>query len=84
MNREQRRELKKKKTSDEEKKLSDKIFLFKKLPDHCSVCSEPFDKTDKKMAFSWKVVVRQESVRLFCPQCTAKAKEVVDGTQKNQ
>ena len=30
------------------------------------------------MGESWKVVVRQEVVRLFCPECVDKAKEVLE------
>ena len=76
MNRDQRRGLKKKKVSKEEKKLSDKIFLFEKLPDQCSACAEPFDKSDKEKVQSWSVVIRNknEKVTLFCPACIDKMK----------
>jgi len=76
MNREQRRTLRKKKLSEEEKKLSDKIFLFEKLPDQCNACEESFDKTDKSMVQSWSVVIRNknERVTLFCPECIDKMK----------
>lgn len=74
MNRAQKRALKHKKVSEEERKLSDKIFLFNKLPDKCNVCEDPFDKTDKHMVQSWSVVIRSETeaVRLFCPMCIEK------------
>jgi len=29
------------------------------------------------MVFSWSVVVKQETVRLFCPECIEKTKEVL-------
>ena len=80
MNREQRRALKKKKVSEEEKKLSDKIFLFEKLPDKCNACMAPFDKTNKAMVQSWSVVIRNknERVTLFCPECIDKMKTYME------
>ena len=80
MNREQRRALKKKKVSEEEKKLSDKIFLFEKLPDKCNACKAPFDKTNKAMVQSWSVVIRNknERVTLFCPECIDKMKTYME------
>lgn len=84
MNRKQRRKAKKKLTPSEQN-LSEKIFLFNKIPDACNTCAEPFDKKDKAMALSWKVVIREEKqqVRLFCPVCINKAKEAIDASQKN-
>ena len=78
MNRAQKRALKHKKVSEEERKLSDKIFLFNKLPDQCNVCEDPFDKTDKHMVQSWSVVAKQETVRLFCPDCIKKTQEALN------
>lgn len=80
MNREQRRALKKKGITDEEVKLSDKIFLFNQLPDKCSACESPFDKEDRQMVFAWKVVVRDDTVRLFCPVCVKKAQDYMEDT----
>ena len=80
MNREQRRTLKKRKESKEEKKLSDKIFLFEKLPGKCTACAEPFDKTNRAMIQEWSVVIRSknESVKLFCPKCIDKTKALIE------
>ena len=78
MNREQKRKLKKQTVADEN--LSQKIFLFNKIPEKCDTCHEPFDKQDRKMAADWRVVVREEEelVRLFCPECCNKASKVVN------
>tara|TARA_Y100000310_G_scaffold303878_1_gene342562 strand:+ start:196 stop:450 length:255 start_codon:yes stop_codon:yes gene_type:complete len=82
MNRRQRRaqEQAEKKMSKEEKKLSEKIFLFNSLPQTCSACKKEFDKSNKDMVCSWKVVVRgdDKKVNLFCPDCIAKTKEILD------
>ena len=87
MNRKQRRTIDaKRRKGDSEQVMADKLFMFGKIPHKCSVCEEPFDKTNRDMVFSWKVVVReqQESVTLFCPDCIKKTQEVLNGTEKNQ
>jgi len=83
MNREQKRALKKKGVSDEEIKLSDKIFLFNQLPDKCTACENSFDKKDRQMVFAWKVVIREDTVRLFCPDCIQKTQEVINEHEKD-
>ncbi len=62
-----------------EKDLKEKMNMFDKLPDECSVCDEPFDKKNRDMVNSWNVVVRtrQEVVRLYCPACWKKATDVL-------
>ena len=78
MNRQERRLMEKKMGKDSTKNLSEKIFQFNKLPESCSACRKSFDKKDKEMVESWNVVVRQEAVRLFCPDCINKTKEVLN------
>ncbi len=78
MNRQQRRAMKKhagKKSTDE---MSNHVALFGKLPTSCCACDKSFDKKDKKMVQSWNVVVKQEIVRLFCPECIEKTREVLN------
>ena len=77
MNRKQRRALEKQVGGKTSQNFSDKISQFNKLPEQCSVCEEEFDRTDREMLKSWSVVIRQEIVRLFCPCCMGKAKQVV-------
>ena len=81
MNRKQRRKdaKTKKKLTPSERNLSEKIFMFDQIPDACTTCAEPFDKADKGMAFSWRVVVHEskQRVRLFCPECINKTKEAL-------
>jgi len=74
MNRKQRREAKKRYGPDASKDISEKIFQFNKLPDMCTACQKEFDKKNKDMVQSWNVVVKQEVVRLFCPECIDKTK----------
>ncbi len=64
----------------QKKDLNQKMGMFDRLPDECSACEKPFDKRNKEMVMSWNVVVRAEEkiVRLYCPECWGKAKEVVE------
>lgn len=87
MNRKQRRTAEaKRQKGDSKQVMEDKLMMFGHLPDSCSACEKSFDKTNRDMVFSWRVVVReqQESVTLFCPDCIKKTQEVLDGTTKNQ
>tara|TARA_Y100000310_G_C20086677_1_gene536358 strand:+ start:240 stop:536 length:297 start_codon:yes stop_codon:yes gene_type:complete len=77
MNRKQRRALEKQVGGKTSQNFSDKISQFNKLPEQCSTCEEEFDRTDRDMLKSWNVVVRQEIVRLFCPDCMDKAKQAI-------
>ena len=78
MNRQERRAMEKKMGKDATKNLSEKIFQFNKLPERCSACNKSFDKKDKEMVQSWSDVAKQEVVRLFCPECINKTKEVLN------
>tara|TARA_R100000655_G_C2982734_1_gene192058 strand:+ start:967 stop:1242 length:276 start_codon:yes stop_codon:yes gene_type:complete len=79
MNREQRRAAAKQAKQDGNEELSEKITLFGKLGDSCLTCDKPFDKKNKEMVMSWSVVVREQEgvVRLYCPDCWAKAVEIM-------
>jgi hypothetical protein len=81
VNRQQRRkQARQQKKLKNKPELEQKLGLFDKLPDHCLACLKDFDKKDKKMVFSWSVVVREKEgiVRLYCPTCWEKAKNVVE------
>ena len=78
MNRKQRRALHKNLDKNTAANLTEKISQFDKMPQQCSACQKKFDKKDKGMIKSWSVVVRQEMVRLFCPDCINKAKEILN------
>jgi hypothetical protein len=62
--------------------IADKVAQFGKLPQKCDACREPFDKQDKDMLQSWSVVVKQETVRLFCPHCIRKTQEALENVSK--
>ena len=77
MNRKQRRAMSKQMGSEAPGDLAQKISQFGKLPEKCTACQKEFDKKDKDMLQSWSVVVKQEVVRLFCPDCIQKTKEAL-------
>jgi|TARA_R110000824_G_scaffold51952_3_gene144458 hypothetical protein len=78
MSRKHRRDVERKRRSgDAEQAMADQVQLFGKLPEQCSACQKSFDKKDRDMVFLWSVVVKQETVRLFCPDCIEKTKEVL-------
>tara|TARA_R110002020_G_scaffold167586_7_gene355962 strand:+ start:164 stop:442 length:279 start_codon:yes stop_codon:yes gene_type:complete len=80
MNRRERREMEKKMGKEVSKNLSEKISQFGKLPERCDACQNSFDKKDMAMIQSWSVVVKQETVRLFCPDCIKKTQEAIDAS----
>tara|TARA_R110000824_G_C15162002_1_gene671971 strand:- start:838 stop:1131 length:294 start_codon:yes stop_codon:yes gene_type:complete len=61
------------------REMKEKIGMFNKIPDHCLVCEEPFDKKNKKMVLEWFVIVKNESktVRLYCPDCWSRANNLL-------
>ena len=81
MNRQQRRKhARQQKKLKNKPELEQKLGMFDMLPDHCLACLKDFDKKDKAMVTSWSVVVREKEgvVRLYCPDCWQKAKDVVE------
>ena len=78
MNRKQRRALSKQVGKNGAENIANQMTMFGNLPEQCSACTEPFDKKDKEMVRSWNVVVNQEVVRLFCPKCIQKTREVIE------
>jgi len=77
------KKIQRKKIKEAKKELQKKVGLFSKLSDRCLVCQKDFDKKNKEMVMSWSVIVKEEQVRLYCPECWDKAnkliKEIKDG-----
>ena len=74
------------KTKRAQKELKKKMNMFDRLPDECSACLEPFDKKDREMVMSWRVIVREQEsiVRLYCPSCWQTATSVVESVMNNE
>jgi hypothetical protein len=77
------KKIQRQKEKEASKELKKKMGLFNKLADQCLVCQETFDKKNKDMVMSWSVVVKEDKVRLYCPECWDRAnkliKEIKDG-----
>lgn len=80
MNRKQRRAVKKQVGAEASEKMANQVAQFGKMPELCGICQKEFDKKNKEMVESWSVVVKQDIVRLFCPDCMNTAKEVLNGS----
>ena len=77
-----KRALKKELGGPAQEKMANQVAQFGKLPEKCMTCDTAFDKKDKEMIKSWNVVVRQEEVRLFCPECIKKTQEVLEDASR--
>lgn len=83
MNRKLRRSMRKQMGEDSTEKIAQKFSQFEQLPEQCTACAEPFDKKSREMVQSWSVVVKQDVVRLFCPECIRKTREVLENGNKD-
>ena len=75
---------KKKSHKQTQRDLKQKMNMFDRLPENCLTCLEPFDRKNKEQVQSWFVVVKNEEnkVRLYCPDCWQKAKDIVEDFRK--
>ena len=73
-----------KETRKFEKKLAKKLNMFDDLPEYCLTCEKEYDKKNKEQAMSWKVVVKPDAVRLYCPECWASAEKTLEEFLKNE
>ena len=89
MNRKQRRAMESQaKAGGAEETLATQAALFGELPNECTACETPFDKTDREMVSTWRVVVREQDkenpVRNYCPTCWNAAQDVIDNFLKSK
>ena len=77
------KKIKRQQEKEAKKDLKEKIGLFNKLGEECLVCQKDFDKKNKEMVTTWSVVVKEDTVRLYCPECWDRAnnliKDIKDG-----
>ena len=71
------KKIKRQKEKDAKKEFAKKVGLFTKLENHCLVCQKDFDKKNKEMVMSWSVVVKEDKVRLYCPECWDRANKII-------
>jgi len=63
------RRIMRRREKDANKKLSDKLGMFDKLGNTCQECKKGFDKRNKNMVKTWRVVTGGGEVDLYCPSC---------------
>ena len=75
-----KRSMRRKKEQKAQKEMRKQLNMFGMLGEQCMACQKNFDKKSKEHAKTWRVVVRKDKSRvsLYCPDCWAKAKELVD------
>lgn len=73
----------KKLAQEQQDRISNQMNMFDRMPDKCSACNKDFPKT-REAHMSWRVTVRnkEQMVRLFCPDCQEKAKELVESNNE--
>lgn len=75
----------KRKAEEQQERLAKQMNMFDRRPDHCSACKKDFPQT-REAHMTWRVTVRntEQLVRLFCPDCQEKAKDLVEGEKDEQ
>ncbi len=66
-----------------QEKMKKQMGMFDRLPGKCSTCNKDFPKT-REAHMTWRVTVhnKEQMVRLFCPDCQEKAKELVENNNE--
>ena len=75
-----KRTMRRRKEKKAQKEMKKHLNMFGMLGEQCMACETAFDKKSKEHAETWRVVVREDKSRvsLYCPECWAKAKELVE------
>jgi len=66
---------------DAQEALASQAALMQSHPTECCLCQSPFTRTHETVK-SWHVTIKEERVRLTCPDCWSTIKEVVAKEQK--
>ena len=71
------------KAEAKQEQVNKQMGMFDRLPKVCSACAKEFPKT-REAHMSWRVVVRNEKqqVRLFCPECQDKVKDLLENNDE--
>ena len=76
----------KKERKKSQKTLQRRLNFILDLPEECCACKKAFDKKNKKMAQTWSVAVfeSREVIRLTCPECWSKVKDMIEREVENE
>ena len=72
-----KKKLRRENSKEAKKDLQEKVGLFNKLGEECLVCQKDFDKKNKEMVMTWSVIVKEDTVRLYCPECWDRANNLI-------
>ena len=67
---------------DAQETMERQTALFAKHPTECCVCKEQFERT-KETVKAWQVTIREDRVRLTCPNCWGIIKEGLERIQND-
>ena len=67
----------KRERKDATSELHAKAAAFLDHPKECCVCKTAFERT-KETVKNWQVTVREDRVRLTCPECSSTIREVLE------
>tara|TARA_R110000823_G_scaffold191559_1_gene323123 strand:+ start:588 stop:836 length:249 start_codon:yes stop_codon:yes gene_type:complete len=70
----------KQQAKEAEEKLSQVTSLMQSHPEECCLCHTPFERTSETVK-TWQVMIKEEIVRLTCPNCWGTIKEVVENEE---
>jgi len=80
------RKVKREKKAKALDEVKEKMGMFDKLGDECLNCQKAFDKKNRDMVSTWRVVVKREQgiVNLYCPECWDFAQKIVKEALHNE
>ena len=52
-----------------EKRMTEQVMKFERLPGRCLSCEKEYDKKSREYAMTWHIVVRGDDIKLYCPNC---------------
>jgi hypothetical protein len=70
----------KKEVKEAEEKLAHTTSLIQSHPKECCLCRSPFERTPQTVK-TWQVMIKEDIVRLTCPDCWGTIREVVEKEQ---
>ena len=72
----------KKERKDAQAKLEAQTAAFLQHPTECCVCKVGFERTKETVA-TWQVTIRENRIRLTCPDCWCTIKKVVESKDED-
>jgi len=68
--------------NDAQEVMKRQVSMLAKHPTECCVCNVPFER-NKETVKTWQVTIREDRVRLTCPECWGIIKEGLERIQND-